>query len=570
MKLILKHAKNYRLAVFVSLLSVALMVTATLWQPKLLQQVLEAIITEDSDEMRTIGISLISLALLGLAAGVTNTIFSAKVAQGVSADIREEAFRKIQTFSFGNIEQFSAGNLVVRLTNDITQIQNLVMISLQSLFRIPFLFIGAFILAMATMPQLWWIIVLLIVTVFLITALSFTRMGKHFMIIQKLIDKVNSIAKENLMGIRVVKSFVQEENQLNEFSKVSEDLTKHNIIVGTLFSVMIPSFMLAANLAVVGAIFFVSDLAKDDPTLIGGIASFMNYLMQIMMAIIIGGMMMMMTSRAAVSLKRIKEILDTEPDLTYLDVPEQELTGSVRFENVSFRYPGDDADTLKNITFSIEPGEMVGIVGATGAGKSTLAQLIPRLFDPTEGKVEVGGVDLRQVNEHSLRKTVSFVLQKAILFSGTIAQNLRQGNKNATEKDMENASSIAQAKEFIEKLADRYEAPVEERSSNFSGGQKQRLSITRGVIGQPKILILDDSTSALDARSEKLVREALDRELKDTTTIVIAQKIASVVKADRILVLDEGKLVGEGTHEELVANNQVYQVIFETQKGTEE
>ena len=546
------------------------MVTATLWQPKLLQQVLEAIITEDSDEMRTIGISLISLALLGLAAGVTNTIFSAKVAQGVSADIREEAFRKIQTFSFGNIEQFSAGNLVVRLTNDITQIQNLVMISLQSLFRIPFLFIGAFILAMATMPQLWWIIVLLIVTVFLITALSFTRMGKHFMIIQKLIDKVNSIAKENLMGIRVVKSFVQEENQLNEFSKVSEDLTKHNIIVGTLFSVMIPSFMLAANLAVVGAIFFVSDLAKDDPTLIGGIASFMNYLMQIMMAIIIGGMMMMMTSRAAVSLKRIKEILDTEPDLTYLDVPEQELTGSVRFENVSFRYPGDDADTLKNITFSIEPGEMVGIVGATGAGKSTLAQLIPRLFDPTEGKVEVGGVDLRQVNEQSLRKTVSFVLQKAILFSGTIAQNLRQGNKNATEKDMENASSIAQAKEFIEKLADRYEAPVEERSSNFSGGQKQRLSITRGVIGQPKILILDDSTSALDARSEKLVREALDRELKDTTTIVIAQKIASVVKADRILVLDEGKLVGEGTHEELVANNQVYQEIFETQKGTEE
>ncbi|HEE9746768.1 TPA: ABC transporter ATP-binding protein [Enterococcus faecium] len=570
MKLILRHAKKYKVAVFISLLSVAVMVAAALWQPKLLQQVLEAIITEDNDEMKTIGIYLISLALLGLAAGVTNTIFSAKVAQGVSADIREEAFRKIQTFSFGNIEQFSAGNLVVRLTNDITQIQNLVMISLQSLFRIPFLFIGAFILAMITMPQLWWIIVALIVTVFLITALSFTRMGKHFMIIQKLIDRVNSIAKENLLGIRVVKSFVQEENQLKSFSKVSEDLTKHNIIVGTLFSVMIPSFMLAANLAVVGAIFFVSDLVKDDPTLIGGIASFMNYLMQIMMAIIIGGMMMMMTSRAAVSLKRIAEILDAEPDLTYLDVPEQELTGSVTFDHVSFRYPGEDTDTLKDISFSIKPGEMVGIVGATGAGKSTLAQLIPRLFDPTEGKVEVGGVDLRQVNEKSLRQTVSFVLQKAILFSGTIAQNLRQGKKNATEKEMEHASSIAQAKEFIEKLSDRYEAPIEERSSNFSGGQKQRLSITRGVIGNPKILILDDSTSALDARSEKLVREALDRDLKGTTTIVIAQKIASVVKADRILVLDKGRLVGEGTHEELVAGNRVYQEIFETQKGTEE
>ena len=570
MGLILRHAKKYKVAVFISLFSVAIMVSAALWQPKLLQQVLEAIITEDNDKMKTIGVYLISLALLGLAAGVSNTIFSAKVAQGISADIREEAFSKIQTFSFGNIEKFSAGNLVVRLTNDITQIQNLVMISLQSLFRIPFLFIGAFVLAMMTMPQLWWIIVALIVAVFLITALSFTRMGKHFMIIQKLIDKVNSIAKENLMGIRVVKSFVQEDNQLKEFSKVSEDLTKHNIIVGTLFSVMIPSFMLAANLAVVGAIFFVSDLAKDDPTLIGGLASFMNYLMQIMMAIIIGGMMMMMTSRAAVSLKRIKEILDTEPDLTYQDVPEQDLTGSVTFDHVSFRYPGDDADTLKDISFSIQPGEMVGIVGATGAGKSTLAQLIPRLFDPTEGKVEVGGVDLRQVNEKSLRHTVSFVLQKAILFSGTIAQNLRQGKKDASEKEMEHASAIAQAQEFIEKLADRYEAPVEERSSNFSGGQKQRLSITRGVIGDPKILILDDSTSALDARSEKLVREALAKELKGTTTIVIAQKIASVVKADRILLLDEGRLVGEGTHEELVATNRVYQEIFETQKGTEE
>lgn len=570
MNLILRHAKKYKLSLIISLLSVAIMVAAALWQPKLLQQVLEAIIRQDNDKMKTIGVYLISLALLGLVAGITNTIFSAKVAQGISADIREEAFRKIQTFSFGNIEHFSAGNLVVRLTNDITQIQNLVMISLQSLFRIPFLFIGAFVLAMMTMPQLWWIIIALVVAVFLITALSFTRMGRHFMIIQKLIDKVNSIAKENLMGIRVVKSFVQEDNQLKVFSKVSEELTKHNIIVGTLFSVMIPSFMLAANLAVVGAIFFVSDLVKDDPTLIGGIASFMNYLMQIMMAIIIGGMMMMMTSRAAVSLKRIKEIIETEPDLTYQDVPEQELTGSVVFDHVSFRYPDDDEDTLKDISFVIQPGEMVGIVGATGAGKSTLAQLIPRLFDPTEGKVEIGGVDLRKVNEKSLRRTVSFVLQKAILFSGTIAQNLRHGKKNASEEDMEHASGIAQAQEFIEKLADRYEAPVEERSSNFSGGQKQRLSITRGVIGNPKILILDDSTSALDARSEKLVREALDKELKGTTTIVIAQKIASVVHADRILVLDEGRLVGEGTHEELVATNRVYQEIFETQKGTEE
>lgn len=569
MDLVLRHVKKYKAATSIALLSVILMVVAALWQPKLLQQVLESIITENNDEMKNIGVQLIGLALLGLVAGIINTVFSAKVAQGVSADIREEMFRKIQTFSFGNIETFSAGNLVVRLTNDITQIQNLVMISLQSLFRIPFLFIGAFILAMTTMPQLWWIIVLLIIAVLVITALSFTRMGKHFMIIQNLIDKINGIAKENLMGIRVVKSFVQEDNQLQGFSKVSETLTKHNIIVGTLFSVMIPSFMLAANLAVVGAIFFVSDLAKDDPTLIGGIASFMNYLMQIMMAIIIGGMMMMMTSRAAVSLKRIKEILDTEPDLQYQDVPEQELSGSVAFENVSFRYPGDEKNALTAISFTIKPGEMIGIVGATGAGKSTLAQLIPRLFDPTEGVVRVGGVDLKEVNEQSLRKTVAFVLQKAILFSGTIAQNLRQGKKDASESEMSRATEIAQASEFIQKLTAGFEAPVSERSSNFSGGQKQRLSISRGVIGEPKILILDDSTSALDARSEKLVREAFEKQLKDTTTIIIAQKIASVVKADRIFVLDNGRLVGEGSHEFLANNNAIYQEIFATQKGEE-
>lgn len=276
MKLILRHAKKYRLMVIISLLSASIMVAASLWQPKLLQTVLEAIVGDDRSKIPELGVYLISIAVLGLIAGVLNTVFSAKVAQGISADIREEAFRKIQTFSFGNIEQFSAGNLVVRLTNDITQIQNLVMIALQSLIRIPLLFIGSFILAMVTLPQLWWVIALLIVIVVIITGLSFTQMGKHFMIIQTLIDKINERAKENLLGIRVVKSFVQEKNQLARFSQTSEDLTKHNIIVGTLFSVMIPAFMLTANLAIVGSIFFVSNLVKDDPSVIGGMASFCN------------------------------------------------------------------------------------------------------------------------------------------------------------------------------------------------------------------------------------------------------------------------------------------------------
>ena len=569
MSLIIKHIKNYKVAVVVSLLTVSIMVFSTLWQPQLLQQVLETILEQDSSKIQSIGIYLIGIAILGLIAGVLNTIYAAKIAQGVSADIREEVFRKIQTFSFGNIEQFSTGNLVVRLTNDISQIQNLVMNIFQTLFRIPILFIGSFILAVYTFPQLWWIIVLLIVAILTITFLAISSMSTHFTFIQKLMDTLNGFTKENLLGVRIVKSFVQEQRQKQHFTDISNDLEKRNIAVGTMFSIVIPLFMLVANLAVVGTIYFALTYIKTDPALISGVASFLNYLSQILFAIILGGMMMMTTSRAAVSLKRINEILDVQPDITYPDIPEQKVSGEIQFDNVSFRYPGEDKDTLKDISFTIKEGEMIGIVGATGSGKSTLAQLIPRLYDPTKGEIKIGGINLKEINERSLRKTVSLVLQNAILFSGTIAQNLRHGKKDATEKDMLQAVRIAQAKEFIEKLTSRFDSPVSQRSNNFSGGQKQRLSISRGVIGNPKILVLDDSTSALDAHSEKLVREALANELQETTTIVIAQKIASVIMADRILVLDQGRLVGEGNHQTLLKENKIYQDIFETQKAKE-
>lgn len=567
MSLLKQHLKPYLGVFSLSILATIISVASSLWQPKLLQNVLEGIMKDDQDKVMQIGIYLIVIAVVGLIAGVVNTITSAITAQGMTADIRETTFRKIQTFSFANIEKFSVGNLSVRLTNDMTQIQNVIMMSLQTLVRIPILFVGSFILAMNSIPSLWWIIILLVVLVFVITFLSMGSMGKHFGAIQNLIDKINNLAKENLMGTRIVKSFVQEDNEINRFSKTSDQLEKHTAVVGMLFSVMIPSFMLVANLAVVASIYFVGNLVDTDPEAIAAIASFMNYLMQIMMSIIMGGMMMMMASRGAVSLKRLQKILSTDPDIVYPDVPDQDLAGTLAFEHVSFRYPEDDHDTLNDISFEINAGEMIGIVGATGAGKSTMAQLIPRLFDPTKGEIRIGGVPIKELNEHNLHDSVSFVLQKAILFSGTIAQNLKHGKKDAGTADMDRATGIAQAKEFIEKLADTYDTPVEERSANFSGGQKQRLSISRGVIGQPKILILDDSTSALDAHSEKLVKEALDRELADTTTLIIAQKISSVVNADRILVLDEGRLVGVGTHHELLETSAVYREIFETQKG---
>lgn len=569
MDILLKHAKKYRVDIFWAVVMVVIMAISTLWQPKLLQKVIDAILKDQGDKITTLGLYLIGVAVIGLLAGVVNTILSAKVAQSMSADIRETAFRKIQTFSFSNIERFQAGNIVVRLTNDITQIQTLIMTILQTLIRVPILFIGAFILAMNTIADLWWIIIILIVCVLGISMLTFGRMGRHFGLMQGLIDRVNELAKENLMGVRVVKSFNQEKNEEKRFEKVSDDLNAQNIYVGTLFAVLIPAFTLIGNMAVVAAIYFVGDLAKADPSTVTAITSFVNYLMQIMFAIIIGGMMMTFSARAMVSIKRLREILDEEPDIYYQDVPEEDLTGSVSFEDVSFSYEGDDKPTLKHVSFDVKPGEMIGIVGATGSGKSTLAQMIPRLFDPQEGMIKVGGQNLKDVNEKSLRKTVAFVLQKAILFSGTIADNLRQGKDDANEKDMDMASQIAQASEFINRLPERYDAEVEERSANFSGGQKQRLSITRGVIGKPKILILDDSTSALDAQSEKLVQKALNNELKETTTFVIAEKISSVINADRIFVMDDGKLVGEGTHKALVENSQIYQEIYNTQKGKE-
>ncbi|MBM7544452.1 ABC transporter ATP-binding protein [Periweissella beninensis] len=569
MNLLVKHGKKYRWDILGAFISITLMAGATLWQPKLLQKVIEAILKNDSSQVDKLGLQLVGIALLGLIGGVVNTIFAAKVAQGLAADIRTTVYKKIQSFSFANIEKFSTSNLVVRLTNDVNQIQNLVMMFLQSLLRIPILFIGSLILAIYTLPKLWWVIIIMIICIILVARMSFSRMGKNFGKMQKIIDRVNTLAKENLVGVRVVKSFVQENNEIERFTQTSDTMRDLNITIGNLFAIVMPAFMLVANLTIAASIFLVGNIVDTDPSALAAVTSFINYLMQIMMAIIIGGMMMTFASRGMVSLGRLKEIMVTVNDLEYKDVPDIAIKGSISFENVVFTYPGDEQPTLKNITFSVKAGEMVGIVGATGSGKSTLAQLIPRLFDPTSGTVKIDDIDLKEINEHSLRKAVSFVLQKAILFSGSIADNLRQGQANADDKTLRKAAEIAQATEFIEKLDNEFEAPIEERSANFSGGQKQRLSIARGVISNPRILILDDSTSALDARSEKLVKEAIDKELAQTTTIIIAEKISSVINADKIIVLEQGRIVGIGSHQELVATNPIYQEIYATQKARE-
>ncbi|CAG5337467.1 ABC transporter ATP-binding protein/permease [Streptococcus pneumoniae] len=564
--MLIQKIKTYKWQALASLLMTGLMVASLLLQPRYLQEVLGALLTGKYEAIYSIGAWLIGVAVVGLVAGGLNVVLAAYIAQGVSSDLREDAFRKIQTFSYADIEQFNAGNLVVRMTNDINQIQNVVMMTFQILFRLPLLFIGSFILAVQTLPSLWWVIVLMVVLIFGLTAVMMGMMGPRFAKFQTLLERINAIAKENLRGVRVVKSFVQEKEQFAKFTEVSDELLGQNLYIGYAFSVVEPFMMLVGYGAVFLSIWLVAGMVQSDPSVVGSIASFVNYLSQIIFTIVMVGFLGNSVSRAMISMRRIREILDAEPAMTFKDIPDEELVGSLSFENVTFTYPMDKEPMLKDVSFTIEPGQMVGVVGATGAGKSTLAQLIPRLFDPQEGAIKIGGKDIREVSEGTLRKTVSIVLQRAILFSGTIADNLRQGKGNATLFEMERAANIAQASEFIHRMEKTFESPVEERGTNFSGGQKQRMSIARGIVSNPRILIFDDSTSALDAKSERLVQEALNKDLKGTTTIIIAQKISSVVHADKILVLNQGRLIGQGTHADLVANNAVYREIYETQK----
>lgn len=570
MQILKPHFKNYRKEIIFAIITILISAFATLWQPRLLENIQKAILADNHDTVLRDGIGLVVLGLLAIIAGIFNVYYAAKIAQGITSDLREETYAKIQSFSFGNIEKFSSGSLVVRLINDMNQVMNMMMILFMQLLRMPIILLGSFVLSIVTIPHYWWAPVLMLALMMGVGLVVIQNMNQLFAKFQKYMDKISTQVKENLQGVRVVKSFNQGENEIRRFNKTSDDLNELNIKIGYWISTIMPAFMLIAYLVIALVVFLVGRSANLNPSDVAVVSPYVSYILTLLFAILIGGFVIMNFTRGMVSLRRIKEVLDTEPDVQFVSNASAALEkGSIEFDNVSFTYPDGDKPTLKNISFKVKPGEMVGIVGATGSGKSTLAQLIPRLYDPTKGTIKIGGKDLKTIGEKALRNTVSMVLQKAILFSVTIASNLRQGKEDATDYELKRASEIAQAQEFVGQYPDEFDHAVEERSANFSGGQKQRLSIARGVIGQPPILILDDSTSALDAKSEKLVQEALEHDLKDTTTVIIAEKIVSVMNADKILVLDDGKLVAEGTHEELLKISPIYQDIYRTQKAKE-
>lgn len=566
----MSHVRNYRIPVLGSVISLIIAAFCSLLQPWLLQDTLNCLMKNDAAGIKRYGIFLLLLAAIGVMCGILNIWFAAKTAQGVTSDVREQLYRKIQSFSFSNIEKFSVGTLIVRLINDMNQVTNIIMTTLMQVLRMPIILIGSFVMGIVTLPRYWWVQILLLLIVSLVLFFVFPSLDKLFSKYQVWFDECNTVARESMQGVRVVKSFNRQDQETEKFTASSNKLNQLNIKIGYVFSILMPAFTLVVCIGTALIVYLVGKNIGLYPKDISAISSYVGYLSQMLSNLAFGGMMLAQYSRGLVSLKRIDEVIETEPDLKFNhEESNVDLKGSVEFDDVSFNYPGSSKETLSHVSFKVAPGETVGIVGRTGSGKSTLVSLLVRLYDPTSGTIRLGGCDLRDVNERKLRKMAALVQQKALLFSGTIADNLRQGDENATEEDMERAIEISQAKEFIDKYPDRFEHVVEERSANFSGGQQQRLSIARGIIGKPKVLILDDSTSALDAESEKKVQAGLEQKLGDATVFIIAEKIFSVMHADKILVMDDGKIKAMGTHEELLLTSPLYQEIYETQRARE-
>ena len=570
MRNLMSHVRNYRIPVLGSVISLIIAAFCSLLQPWLLQDTLNCLMKNDAAGIKRYGIFLLLLAAIGVVCGILNIWFAAKTAQGVTSDVREQLYRKIQSFSFSNIEKFSVGTLIVRLINDMNQVTNIIMTTLMQVLRMPIILIGSFVMGIVTLPRYWWVQILLLLIVSLVLFFVFPSLDKLFSKYQVWFDECNTVARESMQGVRVVKSFNRQDQETEKFTASSNKLNQLNIKIGYVFSILMPAFTLVVCIGTALIVYLVGKNIGLYPKDISAISSYVGYLSQMLSNLAFGGMMLAQYSRGLVSLKRIDEVIETEPDLKFNhEESNVDLKGSVEFDDVSFKYPGSSKETLSHVSFKVDPGETVGIVGRTGSGKSTLVSLLVRLYDPTSGTIRLGGCDLRDVNERKLRKMAALVQQKALLFSGTIADNLRQGDENATEEDMERAIEISQAKEFIDKYPDRFEHVVEERSANFSGGQQQRLSIARGIIGKPKVLILDDSTSALDAESEKKVQAGLEQKLGDATVFIIAEKIFSVMHADKILVMDDGRIKAMGTHEELLLTSPLYQEIYETQRARE-
>ncbi len=520
--------------------------------------------------------TLMVLTVLFMAVGgILGAYFSAKASISFTSDMRNDLFRKVQQFSFENIDGYSTGSLVTRLTNDVQQVQNVLMMGLRMALRAPGMFLGALIMAFMMNRQLAVIILivipLLLAAIILILKTAFPRFGE----MQRRLDRLNSGIQESLTNVRVVKSFVREAHEIEKFSRLNRDLKESSLRALRIVITTMPVMMFAMNVTTLAVVWYGGNIIIAGKMPVGDLTAFTTYIVQILMSLMMLSMVFLQSSRASASMKRINEIFDTEIGLNddHAKNKDKKVTeGCVEFKNVSFGYSGENGRkdlVLEGISFTAEPGQTIGIIGSTGSGKTSLVQLIPRLYDVTGGEVLVDGVNVKEYSLKHLREGVGMVLQKNILFSGTIEENLRWGNEDAPMEDVIRFSESAQADPFVKTFKNGYDTEMGQGGVNVSGGQKQRLCIARALLKRPKILILDDSTSAVDTATEAKIRESLYHDLKDTTKIIIAQRISSVQEADQILVLEDGKIIGHGTHEELLKTCETYSEIYTTQIGNQ-
>ncbi len=574
MKRYAKYAKPYLTAFIVG---PCLMITEVLGEimlPKLMSLIINyGVANRDAGYIVRIGLCMVLVACVMALSGVGGSYFSAKAAISFTADLRQDLFDKVQQFSFKNIDDYSTGSLVTRLTNDIQQIQQVMVMGLKMMLRAPGMLIGALIMAFIINFRLALIILVVIPLLGAAIAAIMITAYPRFGIMQVKLDRMNSGIQEALTNVRVIKSFVREDYEKDKFRRANEDLQKSSLDAMNIVIMTMPVMMLAMNVTTIAVVWYGGNLIIGGGMQVGDLTAFTTYIVQILMSLMMVSMIFLNSARAMASVKRIDEVLREKIDLTDEADADEKLAvreGRVEFQDVSFSYQKDGGKpVLEHISFTARPGQVIGIIGTTGSGKTSLVQLIPRLYDVTAGQVLVDGVDVRKYSLRRLREGIGMVLQKNTLFSGTIEENLRWGDEEASMEEIREVAGAAQADDFITSFPNGYDTDMGQGGVNVSGGQKQRLCIARALLRRPKILILDDSTSAVDTATEARIRECFRTTLKDTTKFIIAQRIGSVEEADQILVMEDGKIIGMGTHEELLASCEAYQEIYYSQREKE-
>jgi len=564
-----KFLKPYWVATILAPLLMMIEVVTDLLQPALLISIVDkGIPAGDIRFIVLVGIKMIGLAVIGLLGGFGCTYASTVASLNLGTDIRKAVFSKIQSFSFANLDQFKTSSLVTRLTNDIVQVQTVVMMMLRILVRFPLLCIGGIVITFRINPQLAVIFLIAIPVLIAVIALVMIKGFPLFGQVQTRVDKVNAVMQENLSGIRVVKAFVRYKKEQERFGTANTELKEVSVKAFRIVFLMMPIMLLVMNFSVIAIIWFGGLKVHSKAMQVGQVMAFFNYSQLILFSLMMISFVLIMFSRAQASANRINEVLETDIDIKNKPNPSLERIqrGKIGFDHVSFHYQGtSEMDVLCDINLTIDAGKTVAFLGSTGSGKTSLVSLIPRLYDPTKGRVFIDEVDIKEYDLETLRRGIGFVLQETILFSGTIKDNLRWGKDEATDEEIIEACKAAQAHDFIASFPDQYDTQLGQMGVNLSGGQKQRLAIARAILKKPKILILDDSTSAVDMSTEAKIQKSLKQILKGSTNIIIAQRINSVIDADKIIILDDGEIKGSGTHEELLKSNPIYQDIYESQ-----